>query len=111
MGWEDHVRESVALNKKGDRSTKKRKKRSARTAAQGCSLGVNLKSGDDALGNARGVASAGAIFRRSIGIHAVRGVMNAITGGEHSRHGLLDSLGGLADLVHVEALEEGVAGG
>jgi hypothetical protein len=37
--------------------------------------------------------------------------MNAITGGEHSRHGLLDSLGGLADLVHVEALEQGVAGG
>ena len=97
---------------KGDRSTKKRKKR--RVPAHRRSIGlraVNLKSGDDALGNARGVASAGAIFRRSIGIHAVRGVMNAITGGEHSRHRLLDSLGGLADLVHVEALEEGVAGG
>ena len=96
---------------KGDRSTKKRKKRRVPAPPPTGLRAVNLKSGDDALGNARGVASAGAIFRRSIGIHAVRGVMNAITGGEHSRHGLLDSLGGLADLVHVEALEEGVAGG
>ena len=90
---------------------KKRKKRRVPAPPPTGLRAVNLKSGDDALGNARGVASAGAIFRRSIGIHAVRGVMNAITGGEHSRHGLLDSLGGLADLVHVEALEEGVAGG
>jgi hypothetical protein len=97
---------------KGDRSTKKGKRDECPpTAARAALWAVNLKSGDDALGNARGVARSGAIFRRSIGIHAVRGVMNAITGGEHSRHGLLDSLGGLADLVHVEALEQGVAGG
>ena len=110
MKWGGEITEESVAACSG-RSTKKRKKRRVPAPPPTGLRAVNLKSGDDALGNARGVASAGAIFRRSIGIHAVRGVMNAITGGEHSRHGLLDSLGGLADLVHVEALEQGVAGG
>ena len=41
---------------------------------------VNLKSGDDARENARGVASAGAIVARSICFRAVHEVVRVITG-------------------------------
>ena len=75
---EDRGSVSVSAGGREGGWTRKKKSCTARTAAR--RRAVNLKSGDDARENARGVASAGAIVARSICFRAVHEVVRVITG-------------------------------